>query len=93
MVNIVKHDLEFILKQIKIAERHAAGEELNDLVAEAGGFDPASPASPQAHLLPYGLRTVDGSYNNLLPGRSEWGAADYEFTYLTEQSYVEGTGT
>lgn len=93
MVTVVKHDLEFILKQIKIAERHAAGEDLDKLVAEAGGFDPNSPASPQAHLLPYGLRTVDGSYNNLLPGRSEWGAADYEFNYLTEQSYGQGTGT
>ena len=25
MVQLVKHDLEFILKQIKIAEAHAAG--------------------------------------------------------------------
>lgn len=93
MVNIVKHDLEFILKQIKIAERHAAGEDLNKLVAEAGGADPNSPASPQAHLQPYGLRTVDGSYNNLLPGRTEWGAADYEFKYLTDQSFRQGSGS
>ncbi|TWH32175.1 MULTISPECIES: peroxidase family protein [unclassified Aminobacter] len=93
MVNIVKHDLEFILKQIKIAERHAAGEDLNKLVAEAGGTDPNSPASPQAHLQPYGLRTVDGSYNNLLPGRTEWGAADYEFKYLTDQSFRQGSGS
>ena len=27
MVSLVKHDLEFILKQIQIAEKHAAGEE------------------------------------------------------------------
>lgn len=93
MVNIVKHDLEFILKQIKIAERHAAGEDLYKLVEEAGGVDPNSPASPQAHLLPYGLRTVDGSYNNLLPGRQEWGAADYEFKYLTEPTFRQGSGT
>src|SRR5688500_13169369 len=66
MVNLVKHDLEFILKQIKIAERHAAGEDLRDLVAEAGGLDSNAPTAPsQAHLLPYGLRTVDGTYNNL----------------------------
>src|SRR5690606_10379637 len=89
----VKHDLEFILKQIKIAERHAAGEDLHTLVAEAGGVDPNAPASPQIHLLPYGLRTVDGSYNNLLPGRAEWGAADYEFLPLTDPSFREGSGS
>lgn len=93
MVHIVKHDLEFILKQIKIAERHAAGEDLHTLVAEAGGVDPNAPASPQIHLLPYGLRTVDGSYNNLLPGRAEWGAADYEFLPLTDPSFREGSGS
>ncbi|MGN6306568.1 MAG: peroxidase family protein [Mesorhizobium sp.] len=93
MVNIVKHDLEFILKQIKIAERHAAGEDLHALVAEAGGVDPNSPASPQIHLLPYGLRTVDGSYNNLLPGREEWGAADQQFLPATDPSFREGSGT
>jgi hypothetical protein len=58
MVNVVRHDMEFILKQIRIAERHAAGEDLNVLVAEAGGVDPNSPAQSQNHLLPYGLRTV-----------------------------------
>jgi Ca2+-binding RTX toxin-like protein len=93
MVNIVKHDLQFILKQIKIAERHAAGEDLQTLVAEAGGVDPNSPASAQIHLLPYGLRTVDGSYNNLVPGREEWGAADQEFLNLTEPQFTQGTGT
>ena len=62
MVNLVRHDLDYILKQIKIAEAHAAGGDLADLV---GG-----------PLVPYGLRTVDGSYNNLIPGRELWGAAD-----------------
>ena len=93
MVNIVKHDLQFILKQIKIAERHAAGEDLHTLVAEAGGVDPNSPASAQIHLLPYGLRTVDGSYNNLLPGREHWGSADQQFLSLTDPQFTEGTGT
>ena len=73
MVNLVKHDLEFILKQIEIAEAHAQGAELTDLVT-----------SP---LLPYGLRTVDGSYNNLVPGRENWGAADQEFVQLTDPVY------
>ena len=29
--------------------------------------------------LALGLRTVDGSYNHLLPGQEQWGAADQEF--------------
>src|SRR4051794_37760672 len=77
MVQVIKHDLEFILKQIKIAEAHAAGGDLATLVAEAGGVDPTAVGTPsQAHLLPYGLRTVDGSYNNLIDGQEEWGASD-----------------
>ena len=75
-----KHDLEFILKQIKIAEAHAAGGDLRKLVAEAGGLDPNAATTPtQAFLLPYGLRTVDGTYNNLVEGRETWGAADQPF--------------
>ena len=61
-VKLNKHDLEFILQQIKIAERHAAGEDLAEIL---GNFH-----------LPYGLRTVDGSYNNLIEGRERWGASD-----------------
>lgn len=69
MVSLVKHDLEFILKQIKIAEAHAAGGDLAPLVGNP--------------LAPYGLRTVDGSHNNLVPGRVEWGAADSPFPPMT----------
>ncbi|MBK1792876.1 hypothetical protein JHL21_00010 [Devosia sp. WQ 349] len=93
MVTLVRHDLEFILKQIKIAERHSSGESLTTLVAEAGGVDASSSASEQVHLLPYGLRTVDGSYNNLLPGRQEWGAAEQPFPQLTDPSWVVGSGS
>ena len=57
-------DLTKILAQIKIAERHAAGENLVDIIGQ------------DAALQPLGLRTVDGSFNNLLPGQSEFGAAD-----------------
>ena len=61
-VKLNQHDLEFILKQIKIAEAHVAGTPLTQLI-------------DQPHL-PYGLRTVDGTYNNLIPGRETWGASD-----------------
>ena len=68
MVQLVKHDLEFILKQIKIGEANsvahsgADAKPLTDLVSH--------------NLLPYGLRTVNGSYNNLVPGHEWSGAAD-----------------
>ena len=58
-------DLTKILEQIKIAEQHVA----TGLIFNLDG----TPLSP---LLPSGLRTVDGSYNNLLPGQSLSGAAD-----------------
>src|SRR5262245_16248798 len=55
-------DMAFILRQIKIAERHAAGENLLDILPNA--------------TIPWGLRTVDGSFNNVIPGREENGQAD-----------------
>ena len=73
MVNLVKHDLQFILDQIIIAEKHASGTPLTELV--------------ESPLLPYGLRTVDGSYNNLVPGRETWGAADQPFLPLVTPSF------
>ncbi|MGW9820234.1 Ca2+-binding RTX toxin-like protein [Methylorubrum extorquens] len=84
MVALVKHDLEFILRQIEIAEAHAQGGVLAELVAGYNGNDGLT----QAHLLPYGLRTVDGSYNNLLPGRENWGASDQSFPGLFTPSYI-----
>ena len=64
-------DLNFILAQIKISERNAAGESL------------ASIMGPQGQLIPYGLRTVDGTFNNLLPGNAVYGAADQLLPRLT----------
>ncbi len=68
-------DLQHILDQIIIAERHAAGENLVDIIGQ------------DAALLPFGLRTVDGSYNNLLPGQSQLGAADQLFPRLLTPDY------
>ena len=59
---LIRSDLEFILQQIVIAERHAAGEDLLSLLPNV--------------QVPFGLRTVDGTYNNLVPGQSGFGAAD-----------------
>ncbi|RDI61746.1 peroxidase family protein, partial [Microvirga subterranea] len=87
MVNLVRHDLEFILKQIKIAEAHSAGTPLTEIRVDAQGNitnDPNAPLAISTPLSPYGLRTVDGSYNNLVAGREEWGASDTPFPQITD---------
>jgi VCBS repeat-containing protein len=90
VVNIIKHDLEFILRQIKIAEAHATGTPLNEIRVDANGnvtTDPSAPLAIPTTLSPYGLRTVDGSYNNLVEGRDQWGAADNAFLRITDPFY------
>ncbi|WP_052003231.1 peroxidase family protein [Microvirga sp. BSC39] len=99
MVNLVKHDLEFMLKQIKIAEAHSNGTPLNQIRLDENGnvitdrafylnTAPADlaalPLAIPSPLSPYGLRTVDGSWNNIVEGRNEWGAADAEFLRITK---------
>ena len=84
--NVNKHDLEYILKQIKIAEVHASGTPLLQAIQAAYGV-----TANDAALLPAGLRTVDGSFNNLLPGRSQIGAADTLFPRLTDPVYLNDT--
>jgi len=69
-VNFIQSDLDFILQQIVISEAHAAGADLTTLI-------------PNSELS-FGLRTVDGSDNNLIPGRSEFGAADNTFPRLLD---------
>ncbi len=61
-------DLTFILKQIKIAERHtttlSASDPCGTLLAQPGDNIPDSEQVPDV-ITSYGLRTVDGSCNNL----------------------------
>ncbi|MGF6691720.1 Ca2+-binding RTX toxin-like protein [Metapseudomonas resinovorans] len=73
MVTLIKQDLAFILDQIVIAERHAAGESLYDLVGNP--------------LLPIGLRTVNGMWNNLIPGRENYGSADQTMPRMLDHEF------
>ena len=75
-------DLAFILKQIKIAEAHVANTTSARPVPAAAliGTGPNQIESP---LLSFGLRTVDGTCNNLQPGQETFGAADQTFPRLT----------
>ena len=79
-VTVNQADLEFILAQIKISEAHAAGQPLFG----PGGLVPAYNVS-------LGLRTVDGTYNNLL--HETWGAADQQFPSLMDPVYRPADGT
>src|SRR4051812_29935133 len=80
-------DLHFILKQIQIAEHHAATQTPANMCGTLVG--------PDANQIPdrltsYGLRTVDGSCNNLFAGRETFSAADQKFPRLTNPVFRAG---
>ena len=88
MANFNLSDLDFILQQIFIAEAQASGQDLRDLLPNV--------------QVPWGLRTVDGSFNNLYLGQTEFGAADNLFPRLLDPvfqsaeagtSYAQSSGT
>jgi hypothetical protein len=72
-------DLRFIYQQILVAQDHAAGGSLL-------GSGANQVADPQ---LPRGLRTVDGSFNNLVPvpDQTRFGTADRVFPRLLTPSF------
>jgi hypothetical protein len=73
-------DLRFIRRQIDIAQAHAAGGDL---------FGPGANQVPEPRL-PFGLRTVDGSFNHLVDNQVGFGAADRVFPRLTASTYRAG---
>lgn len=79
-------DLEFVLKQIKIGEAHANGTPLTEIRLDANGevitdrawyagpdFDDTLALAIPDDKAPFGIRTVDGSYNNLVAGPGDGG--------------------
>jgi Ca2+-binding RTX toxin-like protein len=88
--NVNKADLEKILLQIKIAEDTSIGytpltatKTIIQSIMDAYGISAANAAQ-----LPAGLRTVDGTFNSLIPGRSTIGAADTLLPRLTDPVFV-----
>ncbi len=77
MASFIKSDLQFILDQILISEAHAAGTPLQAQIIDT--------------TLPFGMRTVDGSDNNLLPGQSHFGQADTVFPRVTTPVFLNDT--
>ena len=95
-------DLEYVLKQIKIAEATSAGytPDVAPVSILQAIMDAYAVTAANATQMPAGLRTVDGSFNNLYgapsgipgtpgydPGTSEFGAADTLFPRLTDPVY------
>ncbi|MEQ1714159.1 MAG: hypothetical protein ABL908_22555, partial [Hyphomicrobium sp.] len=78
MVTMIRSDLDFILAQILIAEADARGEQL------LGTYLPNSE-------IPWGLRRVDGSNNNLIQGQENYGAADQPFPRATTETFLNET--
>ncbi len=81
---VTASDLSFIVAQIKIAENHASLATPEDPCAGLLGTGPNQIQSP---LIGNGLRTVDGSCNNLQPGQEKFGTADQTFPRLTTADF------
>ncbi|MFX0547297.1 peroxidase family protein [Roseovarius sp. S1116L3] len=91
-------DLEFILRQIKISEAHANGTSLTEIYVDVDGNvvsegTPGAVPGISSPLVPNGVRTVDGTYNNLIPGRETWGAADTPMPRMLDPNFLnDGDG-
>ena len=88
--SVTPGDLSFILKQIKIAERHSftlsAANPCGTLVNQPGDGIPDAQQIPD-RITSFGLRSVDGSCNNLFPGRENFATADQPFPRLTNPRF------
>jgi hypothetical protein len=82
---VTPSDLAYILKQIKIAEAHVANT--TSATGPCGALVGTGPNQLASPLLSFGLRTVDGSCNNLQPGQETFGAADQLFPRLGSKSF------
>ena len=82
---ITASDLAYILKQIKIAEAHVANT--TSATGPCGALLGTGPNQIRSPLLSFGLRTVDGSCNNLIAGQETFGAADEVFLRLATPTF------
>ena len=74
-------DLSFILDQIKIGEAHVVNTTVD--TGPCGALLGNGPDQIPSPLLSFGIRTVDGSCNNLQEDQDKFGAADQAFPRLT----------
>ncbi|WP_092919148.1 peroxidase family protein [Agrococcus baldri] len=86
-----QNDLEFILRQIQISEAHAADQQNpSNYTLLCGNPQDATGTCVPDVMRPAGVRTVDGSYNNLFVGRSAWGSGLQEFPRMLDPVWREG---
>ena len=78
-------DLSYILEQINVAEAHVVNT--TSETGPCGALLGDGPHQLPHPALSFGLRTVDGSCNNLVPGQETFGAADQPFVRLTTPVY------
>jgi putative cell wall-binding protein/Ca2+-binding RTX toxin-like protein len=79
---LTQNDLEFLLRQIQISESHAAGNPLR-----CANDEDSSGKCVTGDARTLGVRTVDGTENNLVAGQAEYGAADRAFPRLLEPEW------
>ena len=79
--SMTSNDLAFLLRQVQVGEAHAATATADDPCGTQVGTGPDQVRSP---LLPHGLRTVDGTCNNLASGNEGFAAVDRPFPRLSE---------
>ncbi len=91
-INLTQHDLEFILTQIQIAEAHPDGTDLLCTAPDALTNPAACATSVPNVNRAFGLRQTNGQNNNLVTGRSLYGAADVPFPRLTTAVYAKADG-
>ena len=92
--NVNVNDLQYILRQIKIAEATSAAYTSAPKTITQAIMDSYGVTAANAAQLPAGLRTVDGTFNNLTAPGAEYGAADNLFPRLTDPNFqtVNGPG-
>jgi beta-lactam-binding protein with PASTA domain len=79
-------DIRFIFRQIQIAQEHVAALATNPAATPFG----PGPLQVNEPRLPFGLRTVDGSFNHLVAGQEKFGASDQNFPRLSPPLYRQG---
>ena len=85
--NLNASDLRFILKQIKIAEQHAdTFTAANPCGTMRGNGADQIPSGEVGDTLPWGLRLIDGTCNNIVPGKVTVGSADQNFPRLVPKT-------
>ena len=92
--NLNASDLRFILKQIKIAEQHADTLSAANPCGTMRGNGPDQiPAGEVGDTLPWGLRLINGTCNNIVPDKVTVGSADQDFPRLVSPpNLIAGEG-